>query len=446
MEEEKHTEDSGVPPALTKPRKVVSKNKNECGLCRPAVALDLEKRMCQTCIDRTVAEESPSFYKCLQTPVRSKSGGRFAVPDKEALEMLCSGCSGDIRSAINSLQFSALKDSSLPRDLWSKKKGKPSKVSKTSSKLKNSKKSDKVGDKTEVQAIGGKDASLFLFRALGKILHCKREAPEADLGYHKLPTHLSQYDRDVLLVLPEVVVEKSHMRSELFNLYLHQNYLDFFSDIDDVVRASDYLSAADVLTGDWNVRSTLNVYSSSVASRGIIHANSSRAFASCQSGVGFRPLHKPQWLLVNKKYRENTLAARELFSSFCSSPMCLQTQVVPYLAKLTNPLRNQAQIAFIQDVGRLPLKRHFGRIRLEALTDKDPGVADVDSGDEEDPAHGQSTKESENRPKTQQGSGGSLLPSSQGGDTDLPPSQPQPVTAQAIMEDEELRIEEFDSD
>ncbi|XP_040277420.1 cell cycle checkpoint protein RAD17 isoform X1 [Bufo bufo] len=375
------------------------------------------------------------------------SGGKFAVPDKEALEMLCSGCSGDIRSAINSLQFSALKDSSLPRDLWSKKKGKPSKVSKTSSKLKNSKKSDKVGDKTDVvQAIGGKDASLFLFRALGKILHCKREAPEADLGYHKLPTHLSQYDRDLLLVLPEAVVEKSHMRSELFNLYLHQNYLDFFSDIDDVVRASDYLSAADVLTGDWNVRSTLNVYSSSVASRGIIHANSSRAFASCQSGVGFRPLHKPQWLLVNKKYQENTLAARELFSSFCSSPMCLQTQVVPYLAKLTNPLRNQAQIAFIQDVGRLPLKRHFGRIRLEALTDKDPGVADVDSGDEEDPAHGQSTKESENRAKTQQGSGGSLLPSSQGGDTDLPTSQPQPVTAQAIMEDEELRIEEFDSD
>ncbi|KAM4049340.1 cell cycle checkpoint protein RAD17 [Anomaloglossus baeobatrachus] len=377
------------------------------------------------------------------------SGGKFVIPDKEALELLCSGCSGDIRSAINSLQFSALKDSSLTSDFWSKKKGKPSKVSKTSSKLKNKKKSSKVGDKAdEIQAIGGKDASLFLFRALGKILHCKREVPESDSDGHRLPAHLSQHDRDLLLVLPEAVVEKSHMRSELFNLYLHQNYLDFFSDIDDVVRASEYLSAADGLTGDWNFRSTLNVYGSSVASRGIIHANSSRAFANCQSGVGFRPLHKPQWLLVNKKYQENTLAARELFSNFCSSPMCLQTQVVPYLAKLTNPLRNQAQIAFIQDIGRLPLKTHFARLRLEALTDKDSGVPDGDSGDEEDAPNGQATKEkgSEIRPKTQERSDRSVLPSSQGGEIDLPNSQPQPVTAANIMEDEELKIEEFDSD
>ncbi|XP_066459033.1 cell cycle checkpoint protein RAD17 [Eleutherodactylus coqui] len=374
--------------------------------------------------------------------------GKFVVPDKEALELLCSGCSGDIRSAINSLQFSALKDSSLPSDFWAKKKGKPLKTSKTSSKLKNKNKSNKVGDKTDdVQAIGGKDASLFLFRALGKILHCKREAPESDVGYHKLPAHLSEHDRDLLLVVPEAVVEKSHMQSELFNLYLHQNYVDFFSDIDDLVRASEYFSAADVLTGDWNFRSTLNVYGSSVASRGVIHSNRSRAFASCQSGVGFRPLHKPQWLLVNKKYQENTHAARELFSNFCSSPMCLQTQVVPYLAKLANPLRNQAQIAFIQDVGRLPLKRHFERMKLEALTDKDPGVPDADSGDEEDPAHGTNAKESgcEIRSNPQQVSGGSRLPSSQG-ETDLPTSQPQPVTAQAIMEDEELKIEEYDSD
>ncbi|XP_069818963.1 cell cycle checkpoint protein RAD17 [Dendropsophus ebraccatus] len=372
------------------------------------------------------------------------SGGKYVIPDKETLELLCSGCSGDIRSAINSLQFSALKDSSLPSDFWSKKKGKASKVSKATSKSKGKKKSDKVGDTDEIQAIGGKDASLFLFRALGKILHCKREAPEADLECYKLPAHLSHHHRDLLLVLPEAVVEKSHMRSELFNLYLHQNYLDFFSDIDDVVRASEYLSAADVLTGDWNFRSMLNVYSSSVASRGIIHSNSSRAFASCQSGVGFRPLHKPQWLLVNKKYQENTLAARELFSSFCSSPLCLQTQVVPYLAKLTNPLRNQAQIAFIQDVGRLPLKSHFGRVRLEALTDKDPGVPDIDSGDEEDSAHGQITSGS--KANTGEGSSGSVLPSSQGGETDLPTSQPQPVTAQALMDDEELRIEEYESD
>lgn len=43
------------------------------------------------------------------------------------------------------------------------------------------------------------------------------------------------------------------MSGSMFNLYLHQNYVDFFSDIDDVVKASEYLSTADVLCGNWSV-------------------------------------------------------------------------------------------------------------------------------------------------------------------------------------------------
>lgn len=43
------------------------------------------------------------------------------------------------------------------------------------------------------------------------------------------------------------------MSGSMFNLYLHQNYVDFFSDIDDVVRASEYLSTADVLCSNWSV-------------------------------------------------------------------------------------------------------------------------------------------------------------------------------------------------
>lgn len=53
----------------------------------------------------------------------------------------------------------------------------------------------------------------------------------------------------------------SHMPGELFNLYLHQNYIDFFTEVDDLVRASEFLSFADILSGDWNVRPfDLNVF------------------------------------------------------------------------------------------------------------------------------------------------------------------------------------------
>ncbi|NWW19538.1 RAD17 protein, partial [Falcunculus frontatus] len=353
------------------------------------------------------------------------------APDRTSLELLCRGCSGDIRSAINSLQFSSMKDCSLEKEFWSKKKKSSTVKCEEAgvSKVRKKSKCDTSEDQ-EIQAIGGKDASIFLFHALGKIIYCKREAV-SEAESLQLPAHLSKHHRDTLLIQPEDIVEKSHMSGSTFNLYLHQNYVDFFSDIDDVVRASEYLSTADVLCSNWSTRLVMENYSASVATRGVIHSNTSRASAHQQGGMGFRPLHKPQWFLISKKYQENCLAAKSLFSSFCLPPECLQTELLPYLAMLANPMRNQAQIAFIQDVGRLPLKRHFGRLQLEALGDKDPGVPELFRRDG-DGADGDPE--------------GLPLPSSQSSGSDLPSSQPQPIAAQAILEEEELKIEEYDSD
>lgn len=234
----------------------------------------------------------------IATAEASKSAGRISVPDKAALEQLCSGSSGDIRSAVNSLQFSCFTDFSLEKSLWASKKGKS--ASKPSARPKGRGRSAKSTDVPEESpAIGGKDASLFLFRALGKILYCKRESCETG-DVPKLPAHLSQHQRDKLLVDPELVIERSHMSGEFFNLYLHQNYIDFFSDVEDVARASEYLSDADFLTAEWTSRSTMLEYGSSVATRGLIYSNSARARAAHQSSVGFKPLHKPHWLHINK--------------------------------------------------------------------------------------------------------------------------------------------------
>ncbi|XP_039401054.1 cell cycle checkpoint protein RAD17 isoform X1 [Mauremys reevesii] len=385
----------------------------------------------------------------IATAEASMNGEKFAVPDKTSLELICKGCSGDIRSAINSLQFSSLKEYSSENKLWSRKKGKSTLKSNTeASRTKKKKKADKTLENQEIQAIGGKDASIFLFHALGKILYCKRE-PLSDSEFPRLPSHLSEYERDTLLVQPEDIVEKSHMPGDLFNLYLHQNYVDFFTDIDDLVRASEYLSAADFLCSNWNSRLTLREYSASVATRGVIHSNTARAFAHCQGGMGFRPFHKPQWFLINKKYQENCLAAKSLFSSFCLPPLCLQTQLLPFLAMLTNPMRNQAQIAFIQDVGRLPLKRHFGGLKLETLTDKDlgmPGFENIDEGDLSAMQPLEVLVQLEKKQINETEPDEFPLTSSQASGSELPGSQPQPITAQAILEEDELKIDEYDSD
>lgn len=334
-------------------------------------------------------------------------------------------------------------------NLWPRKKGTSSLKSDAAlSKSKRRQKPDRVFENQEVQAIGGKDVSLFLFRALGKILYCKR-ASVTELDSPRLPSHLSEYERDTLLIHPEEVVEMSHMPGDLFNLYLHQNYVDFFMDVDDLVRASEFLSFADILSGDWNTRSLLREYSTSVATRGVIHSNRARGFANCQGGgSSFRPLHKPQWFLINKKYRENCLAAKALFSDFCLSPVCLQTQLLPYLALLTIPMRNQAQISFIQDIGRLPLKRHFGRLKMEALTDREHGMIDLDSGDEAQLGGGQPTEEAlgEPTPSTEPEPELLSLPLSQNSGSELPASQPRPFSAQGDMEEEDMIIEDYESD
>ncbi|XP_038661327.1 cell cycle checkpoint protein RAD17 isoform X2 [Scyliorhinus canicula] len=374
----------------------------------------------------------------------SKNDGKTVVPDKSVLEMLCKGSAGDIRTAINSLQFTSVKGCPLEQYQTQNHKGKPLIKTGTSSRGKYKEKSSKANEKGGgLNTIGSKDQSLFLFRALGKIIYCKRELPN-DLDLNPLPIHLSEHERDPLLVNPEEVIENSHMSEELFNLYLHQNYLDFFNDIEDIVRASDYLSDADFLTVDWNHRSTLQKYSASVAARGLIHANKARARANCKGGAGFKPLHKPQWLSISKKYKENCLAAKGFFSQFCLAPFCLQTQLLPYLALLTNPMRNQAQINFIQDVGRFPFKRYSTRSTLETLTDRDPGILELDNEEEEysQPrllTHDQPTATSETQTTC------STTTGSLSGGGDLPSSQPQPTITQSSLEEEELVIDEYDS-
>ncbi|KAM8793538.1 cell cycle checkpoint protein RAD17-like [Eudromia elegans] len=370
------------------------------------------------------------------------------APDKTSLESICRGCSGDIRSAINSLQFSSMKDCSLDCSFRSRKKDTSTLKCKAGiSKARKRNKLDAL-ENEEIKAIGGKDTSIFLFHALGKIIYCKRE-PLSKSEFPQLPSHLSEFHRDTLLIRPEEIVEKSHMSGSMFNLYLHQNYVEFFANIDDVVRASDYLSTADVLCSNWNSRPVMEKYSASVATRGVIYSNTARAFAQSQGGMEFRPLHKPQWFFINKKYQENYLAAKSLFSNFCLPPECLQTELLPYLAMLTNPMRNQAQISFIQDVGRLPLKRHFGRLKLETLTDKDSGISDLFVNYEGDLSamNAMETAVQTEQNKTNENElDGFPLSSSQGCANELPCSQPQPIAAQAIMEEDELKIEEYDTD
>ena len=66
------------------------------------------------------------------------------------------------------------------KDIFSRKTKKSTRSAKPRGRLKEKstkgRGSEKVAEEEQYDGIGGKDTSLFLFRALGKILYCKRKS------------------------------------------------------------------------------------------------------------------------------------------------------------------------------------------------------------------------------------------------------------------------------
>lgn len=81
--------------------------------------------------------------------------------------------------------FLLLIDFSLEKNFWSRKEGN-SKLKHGAAAVCKSRKKSKCdpSEDQEIQAIGGKDASIFLFHALGKIIYCKskRTLPYSSLS------------------------------------------------------------------------------------------------------------------------------------------------------------------------------------------------------------------------------------------------------------------------
>ena len=100
--------------------------------------------------------------------------------------------------------------------------------------------------------VGGKDFALDMFHAMGKVLYCKRE----DANSHsepKLPRHLCHHTRLPLKTDLDELLGNLPVSPDFFVTFLHQNYLDFFTDISHVAEAAEGLSLADPFFDEWTV-------------------------------------------------------------------------------------------------------------------------------------------------------------------------------------------------
>ena len=122
-----------------------------------------------------------ALQRITETEFKSKtgSGGRASnttpttIPNKEMIESIAEKSNGDIRFAVNMLQFSCLRGVVCVAMVTISHP--------TGDKCKSSDNSGEVGaikrvGPSEQGRVEGRDSSMFLFRALGKILYCKSKS------------------------------------------------------------------------------------------------------------------------------------------------------------------------------------------------------------------------------------------------------------------------------
>ena len=147
---------------------------------------------------------------------------------KEQLDQLIEKSNGDIRAAINNLQFDSVHSSKSKRKIQTKKS-------------------------TDKPPFDDRMGPLSLFHALGKVLYAKRN-PNGT--YESKPEH----------ILAKIPVD-----NDTFITYLHQNYSEFFDEMESCTKLLNYMSDADTIRSQHDWQDThASVYRGLVSINGIM--------------------------------------------------------------------------------------------------------------------------------------------------------------------------------
>lgn len=229
-------------------------------------------------------------------------------PSLELIDAVIAGCDGDIRSALNALQFFALKDSG-GQESPLRPKGK------SKAKAKNEPISEHV--QTLVDTITGRESSLILFHALGKVLYNKRQGDDdgvVDSDKNLLPEHLFHFARRPSEVDINDLIETMPVDQTQFSLYLHQNMPQFCDTVDGQhLKALEYMSDADMFDSsrrydDMAISVAGARYAALVSVRGVLMSLPSPVLRRGQR------MFKPEFWANMKQARDNEDALGDLNS------------------------------------------------------------------------------------------------------------------------------------
>ncbi|KAL7416899.1 Rad17 cell cycle checkpoint protein-domain-containing protein [Mrakia frigida] len=245
-------------------------------------------------------------------------------PPKDAIDLIVQSSNGDIRSAINALQFLCRVEMSSGKGggggAAGKLKGKGSRGGKGGK--------SQAGKelKALMEAVTRREQSLALFHALGKVLYNKRwgdpdpkgeededEAPES-VETIPLPDHLAHHQKRISKVDVETLFLDAPVDTSLYNLYLHQNYPLFCGDIDECFDSIEALSGSDAMKTDedlWQSSKISIAYAFNLTVRGLLAGLPSPVERKGQK------MYKPDWFDSAKKQRANETNVDDI-ASWCA--------------------------------------------------------------------------------------------------------------------------------
>jgi cell cycle checkpoint protein len=240
----------------------------------------------------------------------------------ERVDDIVEQCQGDVRHAVNTLQMMCVGEARAPPPVAASMgppARRPAKRKKDAAPGASQAKAAAAAAPAPFVLTIGRDETVSLFRALGKVLMGKREdssdkSASRPMSVMFLDGNARQQacnvdGRPPLAFDPEELVLLTNMDANTFALFLFENYAPYFDSPADEVRsvdslagAADWLSLSAQVGAVWNSEmhgDISNLYSASLAVRGIVHENYYPDAATAPPArTAFRPQHRPQWLSV----------------------------------------------------------------------------------------------------------------------------------------------------
>jgi hypothetical protein len=262
--------------------------------------------------------------------------------DDGTMSQIVLSSGGDIRNAINTLQFYV--DPTLEKPKKKKKgKEKESKIAKggkgtKQKKMKTNEEDLELLDVKDQSIFFGRDFSLSLFHALGKILHNKRrivtEYYECEMNHNFRETPANN---------PIDIRESvQHIDAPVFNRFLAENYLHFYTSIEDAAMASAYLSDSVCLKSRASWDNRLDEASWIVSCMGVMFSNTN----TVPKGA-LIPLRKPHFETIhgiakrNQEILELLMTENPTILPYVADKDCFNLDILPYVNKICfNPKKS----------------------------------------------------------------------------------------------------------